>query len=108
MVGPTLPAKVAKAINQPLLIASAALSDLSSQGKVKISNLKVGGSPLYYLPGQEEELMKFASKTDKKFYSKLIVYRDLRERGFVVKTGYKFGFDLRVYPRGKKPGEEQR
>ncbi|MBS3123311.1 hypothetical protein J4437_01610 [Candidatus Woesearchaeota archaeon] len=61
MVGPTLPAKVAKAINQPLLIASAALSDLSSQGKVKISNLKVGGSPLYYLPGQEEELMKFAA-----------------------------------------------
>ncbi|MBI2151436.1 hypothetical protein HYU21_01775 [Candidatus Woesearchaeota archaeon] len=61
MVGPTLPGKVAKAINHPLLIASAALSDLSSQGKVKISNLKVGGSPLYYLPGQEEQLMRFAS-----------------------------------------------
>ncbi len=54
----------------------------------------------------EDELVKIALKSDKKFYSKLVVYRDLRERGFVVKTGYKFGFDLRVYPRGKKPGEE--
>ncbi len=51
-------------------------------------------------------LMERASKKDKNFYNKLIVYKDLRERGFVVKTGFKFGFDLRVYPRGKKPGEE--
>ena len=33
------------------------------------------------------------------------MYSDLRERGYVVKTGFKFGFDLRVYPKGKKPGE---
>ena len=30
----------------------------------------------------------------------------MRERGYVIKTGFKFGFDFRVYPRGKKPGEE--
>ena len=29
----------------------------------------------------------------------------MRERGFVVKTGFNFGFDFRVYPRGKKPGQ---
>ena len=52
-----------------------------------------------------EELMKLGQKADKKFYSNHIVFADLRERGFVVKTGLKFGFDFRVYPRGKKQGE---
>lgn len=53
-----------------------------------------------------EDIFQAVPKKDKNFYNKLIVYNDLRERGFVVKTGFKFGFDLRVYPRGKKPGEE--
>ncbi len=59
--GPTLPAKVAKNIGTEIFIASAHLSDLASQGKVKISHLKVGASPLYYLPGQEDQLFRFAS-----------------------------------------------
>ncbi|MBU1120823.1 MAG: tRNA-intron lyase [archaeon] len=54
---------------------------------------------------KEEELLKYAMKRDRKFYPKFLVYSDLRERGFVVKTGFKFGFDLRVYPRGKRPGQ---
>ena len=59
-VGPTIPSKVAKNINTDILFASAHLSDLSSQGKVKISHLKIGGTPLYYLPGQESQLFNFA------------------------------------------------
>jgi hypothetical protein len=59
--GPSLPSKVAKLIGTEILIASAHLADLSAQGKLKISNLKVGGSPLYYLSGQEEQLEKFAA-----------------------------------------------
>lgn len=54
----------------------------------------------------EESLLARGAKKNKNFYNKLVVFKDLRERGFVVKTGFKFGFDLRVYPRGKKPGEE--
>lgn len=61
VVGPTLPSKVAKNINSEILIASAHLSDLAAQGKVKISHLKIGGSPLYYLPGQEDQLYHFAA-----------------------------------------------
>ncbi|MDO8510698.1 MAG: hypothetical protein Q7S55_00875 [Nanoarchaeota archaeon] len=62
VVGPTIPSKVAKNINTEILLASAHLSDLTSQGKVRISNLKIGGgSPLYYLPGQEEQLFYFAA-----------------------------------------------
>src|SRR3989338_3069068 len=52
-----------------------------------------------------EEMVKYSSKKVKNFYLKYQVFKDLRERGFVVKTGFKFGFDFRVYPRGKKPGE---
>lgn len=59
--GPTIPSKVAKIIDTDILIASAHLSDLSSQSKVKISHLKIGGTPLYYLPGQEQQLFKFAA-----------------------------------------------
>jgi len=52
-----------------------------------------------------EELLKIAAKKEKAFHSKFVVYSDLREKGYCVKTGFKFGFDLRVYPRGKKPGQ---
>ncbi len=41
----------------------------------------------------------------KDFYKKLLVYSDLKEKGYCVKTGLKFGFDFRVYPKGKKVGE---
>ncbi len=60
MSGPSLPGKVAKTLNTQILFASAHLSDLAAQGKVKISSLKIGGSPLYYLPGQEQQLYNFA------------------------------------------------
>lgn len=78
MSGPTLPGKVAKHLNLPLLLASAGLADLSAQGKVKVSKLKVGGSPLYYLPGQEEHLEQFAAgNTDPKDFR---VLQQLREQ----------------------------
>lgn len=53
---------------------------------------------------KEKDFLKIASR-EKNFLEKFLVYSDLRERGFIVKTGYKFGFDFRVYPRGKKPGQ---
>lgn len=54
----------------------------------------------------KKKLLEIASTKDKKFYSKFLVFSQLREKGFCVKTGFKFGFDFRVYPRGKKPGQE--
>ena len=57
-------------------------------------------------PVNREQLLAQAGKKDKLFYSKYLVYADLRTRGYVVKTGFKFGADFRVYPRGKKPGED--
>ena len=52
-----------------------------------------------------KDLLEIGLETDKKFYSKSLVYSDLRERGYSVKTGLKFGFDFRVYPKGKKMGK---
>ncbi len=60
VTGPTIPSKVAKQVKTEILFASAHLSDLASQKKVKISSLKIGGTPLYYLPGQEDQLYHFA------------------------------------------------
>jgi len=47
-----------------------------------------------------KKLMAFALKKDSRLHEKYIVYKDLRERGLVVKTGFKFGCDFRVYHRG--------
>jgi tRNA-intron endonuclease len=54
----------------------------------------------------EEEAFEEFSGEDEEFYHKLQAYSDLRERGFIVKTGFKFGAHFRVYPRGVNPYEE--
>jgi tRNA-intron endonuclease len=47
-----------------------------------------------------QELFDHAAKLDKRFTHKYRVYEDLRERGLLVRTGFKFGCDFRVYDRG--------
>jgi len=51
-----------------------------------------------------EDLLKAGSKVEENFYSKYVVYKDLRERGLLVRTGLKFGADFRVYERGSDLG----
>lgn len=64
--GPILPVQIAKAIETNILMASAHLSELASSKKLKISNVKIGGSPLYYLEGQESMLQKFSENLHEK------------------------------------------
>jgi len=52
-----------------------------------------------------DELSARLSKRDPELMLKYAVYSDLRSRGYVVKTGLKFGAHFRVYERGEKPGE---
>lgn len=47
-----------------------------------------------------QELYDHAAKLDRRFPHKYRVYEDLRERGLLVRTGFKFGCDFRVYDRG--------
>lgn len=49
-----------------------------------------------------KDLMGIGNKNVNEFHSQLIVFRDLRERGYLVKTGYKFGAHFRLYDRGVK------
>ena len=49
-----------------------------------------------------KDLLEYGSKTQKDFHPIFIVYKDLRERGFLPKTGLKFGCSLRCYDRGVK------
>ncbi len=54
------------------------------------------------IPGQNfESLLEFYSE-EPGFLRSFLVYRDLRERGYVVQTG---PHDFRVFRRGEKPGK---
>jgi len=57
--GPSLPVKISKAIELSPLFTSALLSELYAEKRLKISNMKVGSSPLYYAEGQEHLLENF-------------------------------------------------
>jgi len=50
----------------------------------------------------KEDLYDYCTKNERNFHARLIVYTDLRDRGFVIKTGFKFGTDFRLYDRGVK------
>lgn len=41
----------------------------------------------------------------KQIFSHYLVYNDLRTRGYIIKTGFKYGSDFRIYERGSVPGD---
>lgn len=57
-------------------------------------------------PVSHEALVKKLKKFDKRIETKLTVFKDLRKKGYILKTALKFGADFRVYERGIKPGED--
>ncbi len=70
---------------------------LIQNGKMELySNKKILSS--------ENAIKKF-SKIDKKFLIKYTVFKDLRTKGYIVKTALKFGAEFRVYEKGKKMKE---
>ncbi|MEM3407983.1 MAG: tRNA-intron lyase [Candidatus Micrarchaeia archaeon] len=52
-----------------------------------------------------KELMKEFRKKEKDIDIKYTVYSDLREKGYILKSGYIFGTHLRAYEKGIRPGE---
>ena len=64
--GPVLPIQISKLIGMDMVMASAHLAELTATKKMKISSIKVGGSPLYYLAGQESMLLKYTSNLNEK------------------------------------------
>src|SRR3989344_2335038 len=64
--GPLIPSQISKEIGTNILMASAILSELASKNDVKISSVKVGGTPLYYVPGQESKLQNYLTSLHQK------------------------------------------
>src|SRR3972149_9164275 len=50
---------------------------------------------------QLDDLVEFALNRDPDAWTKFLIYRDLRSRGYVAKEGFGFGVDFRVYGRGE-------
>lgn len=53
-----------------------------------------------------DSLLKIAIKQEGNFFVRYAAFKDMRNRGYIVKTALKFGADFRVYDRGVKPGED--
>ena len=53
-----------------------------------------------------EEFVRKARKLEPNFWVKFCVFKDIRNRGYIIKTALKFGADFRVYDKGVKPGED--
>ena len=53
-----------------------------------------------------EALLKKSQKVEPNFWIRYCVYKDIRNRGYIIKTALKFGADFRIYDRGVKPGED--
>ncbi len=54
----------------------------------------------------EQLIKKILENCEKEyFFHRYSVYKDLRQKGHIVKTGLKFGFDFRIYPKGKTIAE---
>jgi hypothetical protein len=58
--GPSLPVQIAKQTDLSILFASAFLSELFGDKQIRMSYLRIGSSPLYFLDDQEPQLENFA------------------------------------------------
>lgn len=57
--GPSIPIKIGKEIEQNGLFTSAFLSELLSEKRINMSNMRVGSSSIYFIPGQEKGLENY-------------------------------------------------
>ncbi|MFH1311309.1 MAG: hypothetical protein ABIH65_02795 [Nanoarchaeota archaeon] len=78
--GPSLPVHIAKYIESNVLFTSAFLSELFSEKRIKISNMKVGNSPLYFIQGQEHLLERFSQHLKSKEKDAFMI---LKEKKFL-------------------------
>ncbi len=80
------------------------LSGLEALYLLNVKKLKLVGRKDYDF----SSLLKILILKDKKILTKYLIYRDLRSKGYIVKEGFGFGTDFRIYDRGeygKKPSK---
>ena len=108
--GPSLPSTISREVNMSLLFTSAILSEMFNEKSVKISYLKIGGSPLYYMEGQEALLENFTKGFNVKEKE---IFQILREKQVLdeeflepahrvaIKGLKDFAFPLKISMEGK-------
>lgn len=69
---------------------------LAEKGRLKISQMDGGSGK----PVSQTEIKKICKKQYVDFEAKYLVFVDLREKGYVVSPGIKFGCDFAVYEQG--------
>ena len=100
-------------VNKAVIRGGSAELSEKSYGKASVKSLELSIVETLYLLSKEritlkkgtagvgfEKLLSDGMKLDKRLHEKYVAYSDLRDRGLVVKTGFKFGCDFRVYKRG--------
>ena len=89
--------------------------DLLDDGRVQLSLIEalylLDKKKLILYDGKNKDigfdfLLKKAQKSESNFWTRYSVYKDIRNRGYIIKTALKFGADFRIYDRGVKPGED--
>jgi len=82
--GPVLPVQITKELNTTPIFAAAMLSELVDSKILRLSFTKIGGSPIYYLPGQESLLPNLLyghlHEKEKKAYDLLKQHGILKDR----------------------------
>ena len=78
--GPCIPVHIAKETGLSILFASAFLSELLAEKRLKMSNMRVGNSPVYFIPEQEPLLENFSNYLKSKEKEAFIL---LKEKSFL-------------------------
>lgn len=106
--GPSLPINISKSLGINSLFTSAFLSELANQNIIKVSNLKVGGSPLYYIEGQQKKLedyYKYLHPREAEAYILLKQYKVLKDNDQDPVTRVALR-SIRDFSHGFKMGED--
>jgi len=64
--GPLIPSEINKELNTDVLFASAMLSEMVDKKKIRLTSLKVGSTPVYYMQGQEYKLQNYIKHLNEK------------------------------------------
>jgi len=97
------------------LFEKSSYGTLLADGRVKLSYLEAvyltEKQRIKVLDGRKktlkfEKLTQKAARKEHDFWTRYAVFKDFRNRGYVIKTALKFGADFRIYARGVKPGQQ--
>ncbi len=72
---------------------------LLEKGKLKLFNSRKSEI-------SRESFLRRAKREENNFWVRYVAFKDIRNRGYIIKTALKFGADFRIYDRGVKPGDD--